>query len=140
MTRTGATKITAIGIRVGGTVLAATHADTEWAHLILWDAITDGDAFVSASVSTEMNRRKRAMPRWGRRMPRSRAGVQEILGFTWSLAALDELRQLRIDESALRVRASWFSSAEQWADEKLLELMPDTFIVQSLTSLVEKGA
>ena len=165
--RTGAKSVTAIGIRLGGLVLLAGLKEACFDRVVMWDAVIDGRAFVARARAAEDARRRGYTPRLRFGQHRNKFGVEELHGFSWSTRALDVVSKLRLDERlpVSTARVSWLSSEDPtsarslfeqlvpeaqrgefaelsggglWADsQKLLDLMPDVFVVQSLMRLAE---
>jgi pimeloyl-ACP methyl ester carboxylesterase len=94
--RTKAERITAVGVRLGGTLLWNAARDLDVARIVLWDPICDGADYY-AGITAGHRRYLRATRHLRFRRARRRAGgAEEILGTTYSEAALRELRALSI--------------------------------------------
>jgi len=169
LARTDAQSVNAIAVRLGGTLLCGTLADADWERVVFWDAIERGDDFVRQSEQTEIGRRRATLPVFWRPRPGPPDGVRELQGFMWSNRTLEELRSIRMlpPTRAFGTRVSWLCSdaptqqratferitsggiqgrfvalptSGLWSDPaKLLEQMPDSFVVQSLVTLVEES-
>ncbi len=100
--RTGATRVTAVGVRLGATLLWNAAEGLEVERFVLWDPVVSGSEYVAAL--TAMHRRcLEAREHFSfRKRPESKLkaeGVQ-LLGSTYSAAALAELRALSIAVTA----------------------------------------
>ena len=112
--RTGARHVVGVGARLGGTLLCAAMRRLDLARLVLWDPIGDGARF--HAVMSEMQRRYvRATQDLRRgRKPRSVQGGQELLGATYSDAAIRELKALKLapTESRGSMPLRWLVTSE----------------------------
>ena len=164
--RTGARRVIGVGARLGATLLCATLHHLDWKKLVLWDPVCDGAKFHSAAA--EMHRRYvlgTQDMRMGRK-PRRPHGAQELLGATYSDAAIDELKalELALPQARSPVPVDWLSTSEPatqrtafetilegatrrrfepmefdcaWNDiTQMAEVLPDVGISKSLVSMV----
>ena len=97
--RTGAARIVCVGVRLGATLLCNAGEKLDVSRLVLWDPVGDGASHYADMVRMQQ-RYLRGMQhlRLGRRLERL-LGAEELLGTTYSDAALRELRQLAIAKS-----------------------------------------
>jgi pimeloyl-ACP methyl ester carboxylesterase len=103
--RTGAKRVTAVGARLGATLLAQVAGEINVARFVLWDPVTSGAAHLS-----EMQRMQRDYLRTAERFTfrkRRPARGTELLGSTYSSQALTELRSLGLPGAAPRVPVKW---------------------------------
>ena len=140
--RTNARRVTAIGVRLGATLLSNAANGFDLARAVLWDPIREG-AEHRAELAAAQRRYLRGGPlfslpaRLGLGRPR---GQHELLGATYSELALRELGALR-----LRSFGAWPCPVETmttdcaWLDlAKLEDMLPDLGISQALLELVLK--
>jgi len=156
--RTCATRVTAIGVRLGATLLSNARLDV--ARLVVWDPIVEGSAYY-AELADLHRRCVRGLQhlRLGR-PPQRLLGAEELLGATYSDAMLRELRALRLVRSAVPLR--WLATHDAarqrasfkalggdrlemldvdcaWADlTRSEDLLADNGIARALAALVEE--
>ena len=144
LSRTGARRVTAIGVRLGATLLANAAQNTDFSQLVLWDPVEQGSAHL-ADLRRAHRRLLRASPlpslrtRWTQWAER---GPVELLGATYSRAALQELAALTIPRetsgscavASLRTEVAWLDLA------KLENMLPDVGISQQLSQLALGGS
>jgi amino acid adenylation domain-containing protein len=94
--RTNATRITAIGVRLGATLLCGVAGSLDLARLVLWDPVCQGSEYLAEMA--EAHRQYLCDVQHLRfRRPRARStGGTELLGSTYSETALRELNALVI--------------------------------------------
>ncbi len=136
--RTGARRVTAVGVRLGALLLAA--AALSFDRLVLWDAVESG-----AQHLAELSRLQReyllsiAPHGWlNFRPPRARPG--ELLGLIYSEAAQGELGTLRLETALARQRspAHHLHFDCSWSDISALEdVIADRHISSELARLVQ---
>ncbi len=99
--RTGAMRITAVGVRLGATVLCKALRSTELSRLVLWDPVLSGAKYVGEqqAMQSEHFRNTRHMRLWS--TPPQLVGSVEMMGTMYSDKALQELRSLAIDQTDL---------------------------------------
>jgi pimeloyl-ACP methyl ester carboxylesterase len=125
--RTGATRVVAVGARLGATLLFNAGISTKIAGMVLWDPILSGADHVSrASV---MHRRQLEANEYSpgplralfqRRKPRP--SRTELLGAVFSTEALGELRALSIARGARsEVPVRWLASSPESRDARAIE-------------------
>ncbi len=91
--RTGATRIVAIGVRLGATLLAT--ANIELARLVMWDPVARGVRYHGELAQLQADYLRTLQHLKLRRAPAPGA-TEELLGSVWSRAALRELDELRL--------------------------------------------
>jgi len=121
--RSNATRISAIGVRLGALLLSQVATDLELAKVVLWDPICDG-----ARYGAELVELQRAYLRslvhlgfWSRR--RTRARENELLGIGYSDAGVRKLKGLSISpllaERAAELR--WLTTRARAPDTAALD-------------------
>jgi hypothetical protein len=137
--RFGGARITAVGVRLGATLLwdMADHLDV--ARLVLWDPVCDGSEHVEKMVA--MHRRYlAALERpWFRlvsasqkaRRSQTESSPTELLGLTYSAAALADLKRLAMAPRATeRIPIRWLatspSAREKAAVAAIVGTRPDS--------------
>jgi pimeloyl-ACP methyl ester carboxylesterase/acyl carrier protein len=158
--RARATRVTAIGVRLGATLLSNTLLDV--ARLVVWDPIVAGSTY--CTELREIHRRYvRGLQhlRLGR-PPQRVSGAEELLGTTYSDTMLGELRALTLARTdtplrwlathdATRQRATFRTLGGErlevldvdcaWADlTRLEDLLADNGIARALAALVEEDS
>ena len=102
--RTGARRVGAVGVRLGATLLCQAQEQIELTNLVLWDPVCDGRPYHDEQAALhQAYLRSTAHMRWWRR-PAAPPGGVELLGTTYSTAALHELDQLVIDLARVRAK------------------------------------
>jgi amino acid adenylation domain-containing protein len=164
--RTNAARITAVGVRLGATLLWNAAGGLDVAKLVLWDPICDGAGYYAEM--TEGHRRYLGATRHLRfRRSKSRAaGSETILGSTYSATALRELKALAVAPIATSgpLAVKWLGTSQDarheaafrairgertgsrfeamavdcsWHDVSRLEdILPDTGISKKLVEMV----
>jgi amino acid adenylation domain-containing protein len=111
--RTGARRVAALGVRLGGLLLGRAARELELTKLVLWDPVHDG-----AEHHRSLARMQRAYLRsvahlrfW--RLRRSEPPTNELLGTTYSTAALAELDALALSPllAESRVDIRWLATS-----------------------------
>jgi amino acid adenylation domain-containing protein len=108
--RTNAGRITAIGVRLGATLLWNVAADLDVARIVLWDPVCVGAEYCAEMTeghrqylsATQHLRFRRSRPHFD--------GGKELLGSTYSETALRELRALAMAQSR-NVPVKWLASS-----------------------------
>jgi len=90
--RANAARITAVGVRLGATLLAEALQGMDVAALVVWDPVCDGARYYAETAAAHV----RFVGRWRRlfRAPAPLAGAVEIIGWTCSEATVRELQTL----------------------------------------------
>jgi len=138
--RTRAAHVTAIGVRLGATLLAAASSSLDLTKLVLWDPIQRGSAHLAELRLAHRQYLRATSPlhlqspiaKWRAR------GKHELLGSSYSGAALRELRELAIPSSGPRsCPVETLTSDSAWLDLAHLEdMLPDPGVSRALTKLV----
>jgi amino acid adenylation domain-containing protein len=110
--RTKATRITAIGVRLGATLLWNVAGRLDIAKLVLWDPVCQGAEHYTAMAEGH-RRYLRAVQHLQRRRTAPGAGGEELLGATYSETALRELKALVIGPRATgaSIPIKWLSTS-----------------------------
>lgn len=133
--RSNATRITAIGVRLGATLLSRVAAGLDLAKVIMWDPVLRGAEHYAELAETH-RRYLRASSLLPFQLPSWRHGdSHELLGSTYSRAALRELKAMVLElprtETTLRFETVRFDCP--WHDPSHLEdMLPDTGISHAL--------
>jgi amino acid adenylation domain-containing protein len=120
--RTAARRVIGVGVRLGGTLLHAAVTRIDLSRLVLWDPVVDGRNHHDTLV-----RLHRRFLRATRDLRLSHArhvdGGQELLGSTYSHAALAQLRALRISAAptAALPALAWLASCGHGEQRALFE-------------------
>ena len=158
--RASATRVTAIGVRLGATLLSNTQLD--FARLVFWDPIIAGSTYYTELA--ELHRRcVRSLQhlRLGR-PPQRVLGAEELVGATYSDTMLRELRALTLvrpdvplrwlathDAARQRVSSQTLGGGHLevldvdcgWADlTRSEDLLADNGIARALSALVEEDS
>ena len=133
--RTGAARITAVGVRLGATLLGAAAEELEFDRLVVWDPVCDGTRyFAEMSAANE-----RFSPRWRRlfQPPPARVkGEVELLGMACSEANARELKALSFPPSGPRWSLKRLDLDSGWNDiARLGELLSDAGISTALAKM-----
>lgn len=85
-------RITAVGVRLGATLLAEAVQGADLAALVVWDPVCDGAGYYAETAAAH----ERFVGRWRRlfRAPAPLAGAVELIGWTCSEATVRELQAL----------------------------------------------
>jgi amino acid adenylation domain-containing protein len=139
--RTRPTRITAVGVRLGATLLAQVASQLSLAKLVLWDPVRHGAEYY-AELAALHERYLRGASLLPFRRPSWRAnGSQELLGSTYSAVALRELSALRLEPPAIdqRCRVETVELGCAWQDLGHLEdMLPDVGISRALVQSVRE--
>ena len=137
--RTGAERVTAIGVRLGATLLANVGALPAFSRLVFWDPVERGASHLddlraahrrSLAATPLGSLRARLSARRGR-------GQHELLGATYSETALRELAALSLPGSCPARR---LDTDVAWLDlTKLEDMLPDLGISRQLAQLSSSG-
>jgi amino acid adenylation domain-containing protein len=103
--RTGAKRVTAVGVRFGATLLAQIATRLDVAQLVFWDPVTNGAGYIAAMQKMQ-HAYARANERFASRRRRTSNGT-ELLGLTYSSRALAEVRSLVVPHDPPRVPVKW---------------------------------
>jgi acyl carrier protein len=138
--RTNARRVTAVGVRLGATLLSNAAAGFDLSRAVLWDPIRDG-AQHRAELAEAHRRYVRGTPLFSLRARLrlgSGRGRRELLGATYSESALVELSALRLrpfESGACSVET--LTSDCGWLDlTRLEDMLPDVGLSQALSRLV----
>jgi amino acid adenylation domain-containing protein len=134
--RAMAPRISALGVRLGATLLAEVAQQLDFESVVLWDPIERGAAYHSELRSAHRRYLRQSslvpieLPAWRRN------GRDELLGATYTREALNELCALTLP-TAMPCRVSRFKSDCDWFDLVHLEdMLPDRGISKALTSML----
>jgi acyl carrier protein len=131
--RTGATRITAVGVRLGAALLGGAAADLDIAKLVYWDPVCDGAKYAAAAAETHAQFVRSWRWLFGG-PPAPAGGGSELLGLTYSETNMRELMTLRLSPSKSRVETLELDSG--WNDAaRLGDLMPDAGISLRLAAM-----
>jgi amino acid adenylation domain-containing protein len=141
--RTHASRITAVGVRLGATLLAGAASRLSVAKLVLWDPVRNG-AEHHAELAELHRRYLRGASLLPFRLPGWLANAgQELLGSTYSAAALRELAALHLEPLASdqRCRVETVQLDCAWQDLGHLEdMLPDVGTSRALFQSVLEGS
>ena len=107
--RTGATRIAALGVRFGATLLST--AGIEVSRLVLWDPVCRGAAWYDEQAALHRRYLRGQQHLRRGRPPRRLRGAEEVLGVIYPDAARRELRRLAIPWLG-DVRVHWLATFE----------------------------
>lgn len=100
--RTGTRRTVGVGVRLGATLLCETLPRAELERVVLWDPVCDGQSYRDEQLALHgAYLHSTAHMRWWRQ-PAPLPGATELLGTTYSDAALTQLGALKIDLTHLR--------------------------------------
>ena len=140
--RTSARQVTAIGVRLGATLLSNAAAGLELASAVLWDPIGEGSQH-RAELTEAHRRYVRGAPLFSLRTRLgldSAPGRRDLLGATYSEMGWHELGALNLrsfGSAACPVETIYSDSA--WLDlDQLEDMLPDVGISRALARLVER--
>ncbi|HKY37420.1 MAG TPA: amino acid adenylation domain-containing protein [Polyangiaceae bacterium] len=131
--------ISALGVRLGATLLAEVAEQLDLERVVLWDPIEHGAAY-HAELRSAHRRYLRQHAHVSIELPAWRGnGHCELLGTTYTTAALRELRALALQPlTSTPCRVSRFKSDCDWLDLVHLEdMLPDRGISKALTTMLE---
>lgn len=135
--RTDATDIIGIGVRLGAAMMLDASATLAFERLIVWDPVVDGREFVDAAAVRHRDRVLARLPRFPLRTPRQVPGRRELLGFTWSTTALEELGRYRAPafDRPAPAPISWLASTESPRQPQPVREVGDLAAVADLRTL-----
>jgi amino acid adenylation domain-containing protein len=137
--RTGARRLTAIGVRLGATLLSSVADGLQLAKLVLWDPIESGAQYL-ATLAAAHRRYLRSMPLLT--LPRRAASLRasathELLGVEYSEAGLQELGALTLNGRDGSCPVEILSSDSAWLDlTELEDMLPDLGASEALAQMV----
>jgi acyl carrier protein len=138
--RTGATRITAVGVRLGATLLSKVTSELALGSVVLWDPVARGSEH-RAELERAHRKLVRASPRWPRPLRRSGNGHRELLGVTYSMALLNELEKLVLEPPASSCSVETLVTDSSWLDLTHFEdMLPDVGISRALGARVLEAA
>ncbi len=167
--RTGAARVVGVGVRLGAALLCASPAAEGLARLVLWDPVCDGAEHYAELAETHRHYLRGLQHLRLGRPPARPAGAEELLGTTYSDAALRELRALAISPGGPAGRAPlrWLVTSQAarqrerfaalcgarpdcqvealdfdccWNDlARLEDVLPDVGIAAALCAMVQEG-
>jgi amino acid adenylation domain-containing protein len=137
--RTRAARITAVGARLGATLLSRVAGELSLAKLVFWDPVRDGAAHHAelAELHRRYLRATSLMPFRAPSWPVRRG--QELLGATYSATALRELAALELEpfSGEQRCRIETLELGSAWQDlDHLEDMLPDVGISRALVQRV----
>jgi amino acid adenylation domain-containing protein len=94
--RSGTTDVSALGVRLGGTLLYDSLSELELSRLVLWDPVVNGAEYLAEIELTQQQRLKSLQSDRLGRQPKRQAGRRELLGFIYPETLLAQLSQLKI--------------------------------------------
>jgi hypothetical protein len=136
--KSGATRVVAIGARLGGTLLSRVAGGLNLHRIVLWDPILRGaDHHRQLRRAQQQYQRSHALPRLRWPSWRRRGDRQELLGCVLSSRALRELDGLVLEPSIVEAsRSKRLTSSCDWLDLTHLEdMLPDSGISRQLLQL-----
>jgi amino acid adenylation domain-containing protein len=139
--RTGAKRVTAVGVRLGATLLANVARQLQPSKLVFWDPVERGSEHL-AQLCAAHQRYLRAAPFLSlrARLAGWLPGRRELLGVTYSRAALAELAATTMRSSA-GCRAQRLTTSSAWLElAKLEDMLPDAHISEQLSELVLRNS
>jgi hypothetical protein len=137
--RAGTPRISALGVRLGATLLAGIAEQLDFENVVLWDPIERGAAY-HAELRSAHRRYLRQSSLVPIAVPAWRGSKRcELLGATYTRAALGELCALALRPlGSTPHRTSRFESDCDWLDLVHLEdMLPDRGISKALTAMLE---
>ncbi len=162
--RSEASEILAIGVRLGGTLLAQLADEGRFIRVVLWDPVLDGRAHLAELARMHARTLRSLLVLRLRRRRSLRRGQVDLLGTAHSSSGIEAIREMAVEaprepsvavgwlvsSDHLRQRA-WFDrlfptgtaarcvmlpTDSAWNDPRRIgELMPDSGIVQALLDL-----
>ncbi|HEX6277378.1 MAG TPA: amino acid adenylation domain-containing protein [Polyangiaceae bacterium] len=139
--RTRATRITAVGARLGATLLSKVTSELEVDGVVLWDPVMRGSEH-RAELERAQRSLLRASPRWPPKLLERRGdGRRELLGATYSSTLLKELDQLTLEPPPSSCSVETLITNSGWLELAHLEdMLPDVGISRALgTRVLEAG-
>jgi amino acid adenylation domain-containing protein len=134
--RTRATRITAVGVRLGATLLSKVTSELDVDGVVLWDPVARGSEH-RAELERAHRALVRASPRWPPRLRWGANGRRELLGATYSKTLLHELDELTLEPPASSLGVETLITNSGWLDLAHLEdMLPDVGISRALGARV----
>ena len=119
--RTGATRITAVGVRFGAALLGDAANDLDLAGLVLWDPVVDGSKYIAELAETH-RRYVRSLRRWSflRAAPPVK-GAAELIGLICSETHVREIKELAFAPSRVRspLPLKWLATSDLELQKRL---------------------
>jgi amino acid adenylation domain-containing protein len=117
--RTGAARITVVGVRLGATLVCGVAERLEIARCVLWDPIGRGSDYYAEMVAAHRRYLGAVQHLQRRRAPRP--GTEELLGATYSEAALRELKGMVLgpQSNPRAVPVKWLATGRSRGHEAL---------------------
>lgn len=137
--RTGAKHVTALGARLGGTLLSRAAEELPLARLVLWDPIPQGAEYRAQLVAAERRYAHGRLPAFRARIASWLSRSQrELLGHRYSEQALRELARLELARPTPNAcPARVFTSQCDWLDlARLEDMLPDVGISEALLEMI----
>jgi amino acid adenylation domain-containing protein len=119
--RTGATRITAVAVRLGAALLGDAADDLELAKLVLWDPVFDGSKYCAEMAETH-EKYVRSLMRWRFLSPLAPVkGGTELIGLVCSETTVRELKALVFAPSRARRRLplKWLATSQAGVQAEL---------------------
>ncbi len=140
--RTHATRVVAIGARLGATLLCAAAPRLKLSKVVMWDPVERGADYV-AQLERAHQEQLRARPsigaRWRLLLARGTGrGRRELLGSCYSEQTLGELRSLQLPApTSTSAAVARLHTQSDWLESSHLEdMLPDVGISQRLVEMV----
>ncbi|MFZ2652255.1 MAG: phosphopantetheine-binding protein, partial [Burkholderiaceae bacterium] len=121
--RTGATHIVGVGARLGATLLSNALSRADLARLVVWDPVGEGMGFYAEMA--EMQRRYVLGTQHLRlgRAPRATLAAVELLGATYSAAAVRQLQSLAFAASPGTLPTHWLITSQPQQQRSLYQAL-----------------
>ncbi|MFI5349112.1 MAG: amino acid adenylation domain-containing protein [Elusimicrobiota bacterium] len=134
--RTGAARITAVGVRLGAALVGEAAKELDFSGLVYWDPVCDGSKYFAELTATHEAFARSW--RWlFRSPPHAAEGAVDLLGQVYSAANRRELTSLRVDAGRDRIPTRRLGAPHPvcaWNDPAHLNnLLPDVGISAELT-------
>lgn len=97
--RTDCDRITVLGVRLGAALAAKALGPDENIRWVFWDALADGRVHYERQKRMHIELIQELLVIRNLKRPKAKAGIEELLGFTYSQNAIDELQQLQFSAS-----------------------------------------
>lgn len=92
---TGVSKLSVLGLRLGGTLAALAATRIKATAVVLWDPVTDGPSYLGQLRTLHDNMVADSNRYWNRGVPRPRPS-NELVGFDWGPALLRDIEALGV--------------------------------------------